>query len=177
VAGSAAPLTVIDKVPLAAPELLGVKVMLIVVDWPGASTMGSVPVVTPKPAPVAVTCENVMLGPSLADELVRVMELLLLLPTETLPKSMLEVLRLKLAVLLTPVVTVDWVLCGMTPAHETPNRAAKHTTTTPDQLLSLVLKTFIYLRRSLGPQCSYTREISPTLGTTERFPQHCSSDF
>ena len=69
--------------------------------------MGSEAVVTLKPAPVVPTCENVTLGPSLAEAFVRVSALLLLLPTRTLPKWRLDLLRLRLAALLVPVLTVD----------------------------------------------------------------------
>jgi hypothetical protein len=71
--------------------------MVIVEDPPGTSTMGSDAVVAVNPEPATVTCEKVTLGPPAADELVSVIAFATLLPTVTLPKLRLEVLRLRLA--------------------------------------------------------------------------------
>jgi hypothetical protein len=138
-----------DKEPFTAPAALGAKVMVMVAVCPGARTIGSAVVVTPKPAPEVVTWEKVTLGPSLAEELVRVSELLLLLPNWTLPKSRLDLLRLRLPSLLLPVLGADRLAFGIAPPHETPSSAARNTTTRPWRFRLLVLKSFICLRYSL----------------------------
>jgi hypothetical protein len=61
----------------------------------GASTSGIFRPLTVNPAPDVWTCEKI--APSTAEVLVRLTELVFLLPTATLPKSTVEALRLKFA--------------------------------------------------------------------------------
>jgi hypothetical protein len=131
VEGSAAPATTIDKLPVAAPADLGEKVMVIVEDAPGASTIGSADVLAVKLEPAAVTREKVTLGPPPAEELVSVMLPFLLLPTDTFPKSTLEVLSVRLAL----VALAAWLVAAVPPPHEMLTSAANNTATAPNQFL------------------------------------------
>jgi hypothetical protein len=130
VAGSGAPTTVTDKLPVSAPEVVGANVMVIVEDCPGVSTIGNEGVLVLKAEPVVVTLENVTLAPPLGEALVRVMEFVLLPPTETFPKSILEELSVRFAA---EVVPAAWLVWGIPPPHETLTRAATKTANAPSQ--------------------------------------------
>ena len=111
VEGSAAPATTIDKLPVVAPADLGAKPMVTVEEAPGVSTIGRAEVLAVKLEPAAMTWEKVTLGPPLAEELVSVMVLFLLLPTDTFPKSILEVFSVRLAL----VVPAVWLAPAVPP--------------------------------------------------------------
>ena len=82
----------IDSVPLAAPALVGAKLVLKVMLWFGATATGNVNPLIEKPVPLIVACEMLTVEPPV---LVRVSDLLLLVPTWTLPKLKLEALGVR----------------------------------------------------------------------------------
>jgi hypothetical protein len=74
------------SVPLAAPALVGAKVTVNVTLWFEVSVVGNVNPLTEKPAPVTLAWDRVAGDPPV---FVNVSDLLLLLPTWTLPKARL----------------------------------------------------------------------------------------
>ena len=75
-----------DKLPLAVPALVGVKVAVNVTLWLAVRVRGKVNPLTEKVAPVKFACERVTADPPV---LVSVSDRLVLLPTCTLPKARL----------------------------------------------------------------------------------------
>ena len=111
VAGSVAPTTSIENVPVAAPLVVGLNETLRSALCPAASSIGTV-LLDENPVPLAVTLEMVTLGPPLGVEFVRVRCIVLVVLTVTLPKSRLEALKPTCAAigsLLPPGVALDFV--------------------------------------------------------------------
>ena len=82
----------IVSAPLAAPALVGAKIAVKVTLWLAARVTGRFRPLTEKPVPLGVTCEIVTLA---APVLVKVSDLLLLLPTWMLPNARLAGLGLR----------------------------------------------------------------------------------
>jgi hypothetical protein len=90
---------VTERFPVAAPPDLGAKVTSNVMLCPGATETGNAGAeLTPNPAPVTVSLEMVAISP-LLDELLIVKELVLALPTATLPKINVLIPEFRLALL------------------------------------------------------------------------------
>lgn len=89
--------TVIDSVPVTEPADLGEKVIETVALCPAASVSGIGGALIVKPEPATAAWETTTFGPAEDAELVSMIELVLLLPTFTLPKSSDEELRVRFA--------------------------------------------------------------------------------
>jgi hypothetical protein len=113
------PLLAMAMPPVANPVAWGVKETVRLVLWPGDRFIGRAGPFRLKPFPVAVTCEIVTVEPP---ELVRVAELLWLVPIETLPKPMLDGAAVKEPVVVpvplsgTDIVVPEYPLCLRHPA-------------------------------------------------------------